>query len=114
MTRDHTLYAERMRSGTLPLDGDEIARLRRTITNAVGGTQRGVHTDLIRVTLEEDDRLLLCTDGLTEMLRDDDIASVLAENAEPDAACERLITIANERGGRDNITVIVAQFRTEH
>jgi protein phosphatase len=114
MTRDHTLYAERMRSGNLPLDGDEIARLRRTITNAVGGTQRGVHTDLIRVTLEEDDRLLLCTDGLTEMLRDDDIASVLAENAEPDAACERLITIANERGGRDNITVIVAQFRTEH
>jgi serine/threonine protein phosphatase PrpC len=113
MTRDHTLYAERMRTGNLPLDGDELARLRRTITNAVGGTQRGVHTDLIRVTLEEDDRLLLCTDGLTEMLRDDDIAAVLADNAEPEAACDRLIAIANERGGRDNITVIVAQFRTE-
>jgi serine/threonine protein phosphatase PrpC len=113
MTRDHTLYAERVRSGNLPSDTEEIARLRRTITNAVGGTQRGVHTDLIRVTLEEDDRLLLCTDGLTEMLSDEDIAAVLADNPQPDLACERLIAMANERGGKDNITVIVAEFWAE-
>jgi serine/threonine protein phosphatase PrpC len=113
MTRDHTLYAERAGSGDLPSDPGEIARLRHTITNAIGGTQRGVHTDLIRVTLEEDDRLLLCTDGLTEMLSDEDIAALLADNPQPDFACERLIAMANKRGGRDNITVIVAEFWAE-
>jgi len=111
MTRDHTLYANLAKQGDLPSDPKEVARARRTITNAVGGTQQGVQTDLVRAALEENDVLLLCTDGLTEMLRDDDIASILADHPKPEAACEQLIAQANQRGGRDNITVIVATFR---
>jgi PPM family protein phosphatase len=113
MTRDHTLFAQRARLGDLPEDAAEIARLRHTITNAVGGAQRGVQTDLVRAGLEAGDRLLLCTDGLTGVLHDDDIATALSDFPQPEGACDRLIALANERGGPDNITVIVAAFHEE-
>jgi len=113
MTRDHTLYARLAKHGELPDDPKELARARHTVTNAVGGTQFGVQTDLVRATLEENDVLLLCTDGLTEMLRDNEIATIVADHPQPEAACDQLIAQANQRGGRDNITVIVAMFHAD-
>ena len=56
------------------------------------------------------DRLLLCSDGLTEMLTDDAIAAVLGSEADPEAACTKLVAQANAAGGRDNITVLIARF----
>ena len=63
-----------------------------------------------RIELAADDMLLLCSDGLTEMVPDDRIAAVLQAQRDPRAACERLVAEANERGGKDNITVIAARF----
>ena len=60
--------------------------------------------------LRVDDELLLCSDGLTEMLSHAEISEVLRGEPGPEAACTRLISLANERGGQDNITVIVARF----
>ena len=60
--------------------------------------------------LRVDDELLLCSDGLTEMLTHAEISDVLRSEPDPEAACTRLISLANERGGQDNITVIVARF----
>jgi len=60
--------------------------------------------------LEPDDTLLLCSDGLTEMVPDDRIAAVLQADHEPRTACERLVAEANELGGKDNISVIMARF----
>ncbi len=54
--------------------------------------------------------MLLCSDGLTDMLADEQIAVILGADREPEAACERLMRAANEQGGRDNITAIVARF----
>jgi PPM family protein phosphatase len=110
MTRDHTQFAELARRGHRP-EGEGTERLRHTLTNAIGAGHPGVTADIVRTELEEGDRLLLCTDGLTDMLASEEIADILAEKSEPAAACDCLVERANERGGRDNITVVVAAFR---
>jgi protein phosphatase len=110
LTRDHTLLAELARRGQLTPEQEKSDRLRHTITNAVGGTKAGARADLVRTPVEPGDWLLLCTDGLTNALADDEIAAVLTEYYTPPAACERLVALANERGGDDNITVVVAAF----
>ena len=80
------------------------------VTNVLGGNEPGVRVELHRLGLEAGDILLLCSDGLTEMVPDPDIAAVLADEPEPQQACERLVALANDHGGRDNITVVVARF----
>ena len=63
-----------------------------------------------KLDLEPGDVVLLCSDGLTEMVPDARVAAILQEGQEPRRACERLVAEANERGGKDNITVVVACF----
>ena len=63
-----------------------------------------------KVHLEEGDRVLLCSDGLTEMVPEEETNQILQTEAEPEGACRRLVTRANEAGGKDNITVVVAYF----
>jgi protein phosphatase len=74
------------------------------------GDQAGVEADVMRFDLEARDVLLLCSDGLTEMLGDDRITAILTAESEPQGACERLVEEANAAGGKDNITVVVARF----
>jgi protein phosphatase len=110
VTRDHTLTAELVRRGSL--GPEEAARhpYRHIITNCVGGTEPGVHVEAHKLDLAAGDVILLCSDGLTEMVKDEAIAEVLRAEADPRAACERLVALANEAGGKDNITVVVARF----
>ncbi|MDP3216913.1 MAG: SpoIIE family protein phosphatase, partial [Deltaproteobacteria bacterium] len=84
--------------------------MRHVVTNAVGGTTQGVHVEVQRTRIEPGDALLLCSDGLTGMVPDDQICAVLAAEPDPRAACQRLIAAALEAGGKDNVTVIVARF----
>ena len=81
-----------------------------TSSNVVGGTESGVQADAHTLKLHVDDELLLCSDGLTEMLSNAEISEVLRGEPNPEAACTRLISLANECGGQDNITAIVARF----
>jgi len=111
LTRDHTLYAELSRRGKLLPGQEDSGRLRHTITNAIGGTKSGARADLVRAPVEPGDWLVLCTDGVTNLIEDKEITAVLAEYYTPQAACDRLVALANERGGDDNITVVVAVFR---
>jgi protein phosphatase len=110
LTRDHTLVAEMVREGLLAPEAAGRHRLRHVITNVVGGCDPGVEVEVHKAYLESGDILLLCSDGLTEMVPADRIANALAEETEPRTACERLVAEANERGGKDNITVIIARF----
>jgi protein phosphatase len=110
LTHDHTLMAEMVRRGEIR--PDEIAghRLRHVITNVVGGAEVGVYVEAHALNVHAGDRLLLCTDGLTEMMTEDAIAAILKADADPEIACTKLVAQANEAGGRDNITVLIVRF----
>jgi protein phosphatase len=110
LTDDHTMVAELVRRGHLQPEEASHHHLRHVITNVVGGTEPGVHPQVHKLRLEDGDTLLVCSDGLMEMLGDEEIAAVLRTEPEPQRACEQLVEQANARGGKDNVTVIVAQF----
>jgi protein phosphatase len=109
LTRDHTLVADMIRQGILSPNGEAGYPYRHIVTNIVGGSEPGVQVELRRLDLHSGDVLLLCSDGLSGMIPDGHIAAILREEPDPQRACERLVAQANERGGADNITVIVAR-----
>jgi protein phosphatase len=108
VTLDHRLSAELVRQGALSPSCEARHPFRHVVTNSLGGGEPGVQVELHGLDLHPDDVLLLCTDGLTEMVPDDRIAVILREEDDPRRACERLVADANQQGGKDNITVIVA------
>jgi PPM family protein phosphatase len=110
ITQDHTVVAEMVRRGVIEIADARNHRLRHVITNVVGGTEAGVHAEAHSLRLRDGDELLLCSDGLTERVPHADITEVLRDQPDVEAACTRLISLANERGGQDNITAIVARF----
>jgi serine/threonine protein phosphatase PrpC len=110
LTQDHTMVADMVRAGTLQPEEAAGHRLRHVVTNVVGGPAEGVFVEAHAVELQAGDRLLLCSDGLTEMLATDAIAEVLRNVPEPEAACQQLIDDANDAGGWDNITIVIVRF----
>ena len=111
LTRDHT-YAQLLLDAGELSPGEAIhSRYRHVLTNALGGSEKEVHVDMDLLRLEDGDRLLLCSDGLTDGVDDDTIAAVLGK-AQPSAeVAQTLLQCALDAGGRDNITVVVATFR---
>jgi protein phosphatase len=112
LTRDHTVVEEMVRHGALAPDQAAQHPWRHVVTNAVGGDSADVKVEVHKVRLEDGDRMLLCSDGLTEMVPDGEISQIVHSEAEPESACRSLVARANEAGGKDNITVIVAHFLT--
>jgi len=110
LTSDHTVAAELVRRGDLTPEAAAGHRFRHVVTNVLGGTQPGARVELHKLDLEPADILLLCSDGLTEMVKDERIAAVLGDGGDPKRMCERLVAEANENGGRDNVTVVVGVF----
>jgi protein phosphatase len=113
VTRDHTFVEEMLRHGILNREDAADHRLRHVITNAIGGHAPGVQVEAHRIHLESGDVLLLCSDGLTDELSDQQIAEILAGTREPSECCKLLVDRANEAGGKDNITAIVVRFDEE-
>ncbi|MEZ4299942.1 MAG: PP2C family serine/threonine-protein phosphatase [Polyangiaceae bacterium] len=109
LTQDHTIASELVRQGVLQSEADARPPLRHIVTNIVGGPKEGVKVEVHRVGLASGDVILLCTDGLTGMLTDLQLASILRTLRDPREACERLVRAANDAGGSDNITAIVAR-----
>ena len=110
ITHDHTLMAEMIRRGELKPEQAAQHRLRHVITNVVGGNEAGLFVEAHALEVHGGDRLLLCSDGLTEMVTNDEIAAILRAEADPEVACTKLVAQANEAGGRDNITVLIVRF----
>jgi serine/threonine protein phosphatase PrpC len=111
LTQDHTMTADMVRRGLIKPEDQEHHPWRHVVTNILGGTERGVQAELHSLDLHAGDVLLLCSDGLTEMVPEDQIAAILHQENLPKPACERLIAEANRLGGKDNITAIVAHFK---
>lgn len=110
LTNDHTLVQLLMDHGALSPDEAKTHKRRNVVTNVIGGPSEGVHAEIHKVGLDDGDVLLLCSDGLSEPVNDDAIAQVLAEIIDPDAAAARLVDLALEAGGPDNITAVVARY----
>jgi serine/threonine protein phosphatase PrpC len=110
LTQDHTVVADMVRNGTIREDEAGRHPLRHVITNVIGGHDPGVKVEARAVEVLAGDRLLLCSDGLTEMVKDDGIKAVLDTEQDPEAAARALVAQANENGGRDNITVVIVRF----
>jgi protein phosphatase len=110
LTRDHTLA--RLINDTKAARAPAVlTRLRHVLTHAIGIPETGSEPDIGRFRLADGDRLLLCTDGLTGLVDDATIAAALRREASSDAACRALVDLALERGGTDNVTVVVAGYR---
>ena len=110
LTEDHTLVADMVRSGALRRDQVAEHELRHTITNVVGGPELGVNVEARALEVRDGDRLLLCSDGLTEMVTNDAIAATLDAEPTPEAAAKKLLAQANDGEASDNITLVVVRF----
>ena len=110
ITTDHSLVAELVESGVLTPEEAVRHPQRSAITRAVG-TESAIEIDVFTVPAELEDLVLLCSDGLTDMLSEEEIATVLLEaERDPTAAAEKLVAAANARGGEDNITVVLFEL----
>ena len=106
LTRDHSLVAELERTGQITAEAAEHHPQRSIITRALG-PEPEVEVDTYTVTAKDGDVYLLCSDGLTGMVSDDELGSILRSAKQLDDAAETLIRAANQNGGRDNITVVL-------
>jgi PPM family protein phosphatase len=106
LTKDHSLVAELERSGQITPEAAEHHPQRSIITRALG-PEPEVEVDTYTVTGREGDLFLLCSDGLTSMISDEEIGSILRSADSLDAAADALVRAANQSGGRDNITVVL-------
>lgn len=113
ITHDHTLAQEYADLGQLRQSEVEKHPLGHVLTRALGGPTDTLESDTHHRDVEDGDRLLLCSDGLTKVASEADIATTLLEHTTSAAACRALIDLALARGGPDNITVIVAGYQVE-
>ena len=109
LTADHSLVAEKVRVGILTPQEADASEMQSVLTRAVG-TSGKVEVDTDEQVLLVGDSVLLCSDGLTRMVSDPEIASTLLTSATSQEAADRLVDLANEYGGVDNVSVIVLRI----
>ncbi len=111
LTRDQTMAQSLADAGAITQE--EVARhpSRHVLTSALATRGAFVQVELKRSRLENGDQLLLCSDGLTEMVPDESIAKILGRARTSAEACRHLVEVALEEGGKDNVTVVLARYR---
>jgi protein phosphatase len=110
LTRDHTYVQMLVDNGLMSPEEAAKSTSRHVLVNALGGSSDSVYVDVERVPLKNGDRVLLCSDGLTDGVDDDAIRTALAAASTAADACQALLARALEGAARDNITVIVAIY----
>lgn len=112
LTTDHTLAQALIDAGVAHPNDPASRSMRHVLTAAVGSLGEQVDPQVQRFKLRGSDKLLLCTDGLTETVDDETIAQVLSEAKSAQDACQDLVDLSLAGGGSDNVTVIIAHFRS--
>lgn len=112
LTRDHSLLQEQIDTGLLTPEQAQFATHKNLVTRAMG-VEDTVMLEVSEYRVEEDDLYLMCSDGLTDMVSDAHIAAILVTAGTLADKCHALIHAANNCGGRDNISVILAQARSK-
>jgi len=109
ITEDHTLVQELVKSGEITEEEAKKHPQRNVVTQSLGITLN-VQIDFVRVTLKNEDTILLCSDGLSNMLEDQYIKEILGNYSDVNTQAQKAVLAANEAGGRDNITVAIAKY----
>lgn len=112
ITEDHSLVAELIRSGEITRDQAQDHPQKNLITRALGA-EDSVDVEISEVRVQPGDRILLCTDGLTDMIPEREVERIMHENQDPEAATKHLVSAALDAGGADNVTVIVTNIHED-
>lgn len=110
ITEDHSLVEELIKNGSISREEARYHPQKNVITRAVG-TSEDIRVDIIVKEKLEGDILLLCTDGLTNMLNDEEIKELLLVNEDIQKACDYLVQRSNDKGGFDNISVVAIKYK---
>ncbi len=111
ISQDHSWVADQVRSGQLSQEEANASQFRNVLTQALGSGEQ-VEPSVRGQTLREGDVILLCSDGLTTMLDDNEIAAFITQYDDPQEGCDTLVEAANHRGGKDNISLIIVRIDT--
>lgn len=111
LTSDHSLVAEQVRRGVLTPAEAERSDMQSVLIRALGAQQK-IEVDAEEQPLFPGDLLLLCSDGLTRMVTEPEIAGTLQSETDPEKAAEKLVNLANENGGADNVTVVIVRLES--
>jgi len=111
ITHDHTVAQKLVDAGEIHADDVEASQWSHVVWNVLGGNVEEIHPSVYRAELRLGDVLLLCSDGLTKHVSDETACEMLAESTSAERACHDLVAAANDAGGSDNVTVVVASFR---
>lgn len=109
ITKDHSWVEEMVKNGEITESQARIHPKKNIITRALG-IDEVVHADYFEINVKPDDKILMCSDGLTNMVEDEDIEYIIRHSSSVEKAVENLVEKANENGGKDNITVILVQI----
>jgi protein phosphatase len=110
LTQDHSLVAKLVESKQITDEDVYTHPQRNLIYRSLGAGHKNIEVDIFHETLHPGDKLLLCSDGLWEMVHHQDLEDLLKEQSNPQVICDKLIALANENGGEDNITAIVVDI----
>lgn len=105
LTDDHSLVMEQVRQGLMTEADARESKVKNVITRAMGATA-DVEADMDEIRLGKGDRLILCSDGLSNMVTDENMLDIVMSGLDPEAVCRRLVDTANANGGKDNVTVV--------
>ena len=111
LTRDHTMAQTLAAAGLMPTEQVATHRMRHILLNALGDPSRPVKPDVHEHTIDDGDCLLVCSDGLTDMVDEKLIAKILATGELAKQICEHLVDEALRAGGKDNVTTVFARYR---
>ena len=112
ITKDHTVTQMLVDSGAITEEDAKHHHMRNIVVNVLGGKEAGVKGEIHQLILNNNDRLLLCTDGLTNPVELAEIEEILRGISDPQKACDGLIQAALKHGGPDNITAVIADYQT--
>lgn len=108
ITRDHSLVEEMVTNGQLDRADARVDKRKNIITRAIGGESK-VEAEMFSVELKPEDKILMCSDGLSNMVDDTEILEIINREPDIEKAARMLIDAANENGGKDNISVVIVE-----
>ncbi len=112
LTQDHSLVGELLRSGSITKEEAATHSKKNVILRALGSEEK-LKVDILTVDLEKNDKFMLCTDGLTNMVSEERMLEVITLEDEPSSICSKLVNISNEIGGIDNTTIMLIKAKEE-